>query len=161
MPGIEHVDDERCDRDHREDDHDGDQGVHAVPAPFDAQADKGGSPGAVHIQATPQTGTRPRTAAPPRAPYLPTFPQREKEADGAAPRAVHAGPEPFMQYASPPRRSADDRPLVDLTFTPFHNRSTRTGQCFGHCTGRIRDDKGREIAVDRFLGRAEDVHMRW
>ncbi|WP_232837700.1 DUF2804 domain-containing protein [Streptomyces atratus] len=31
----------------------------------------------------------------------------------------------------------------------------------GHCTGRVRDDKGRGIAVDRLLGWAEDVHMRW
>ncbi|MFE3899633.1 DUF2804 domain-containing protein [Streptomyces sp. NPDC059153] len=69
-----------------------------------------------------------------------------------------------------PTSTADDRPLVDLTFTPFHNRSARTDvglianrtdQCFGHYTGRIRDDKGREIAVDRLLGWAEAVHMRW
>ncbi|MFG2632218.1 DUF2804 domain-containing protein [Streptomyces sp. NPDC048473] len=66
--------------------------------------------------------------------------------------------------------SAGGRPLVDLTFTPFHNRSTRTDaglianrtdQCFGHYTGLIRDDEGHEIAVDRLLGWAEDVHMRW
>ncbi|MFF9509282.1 DUF2804 domain-containing protein [Streptomyces sp. NPDC014724] len=66
--------------------------------------------------------------------------------------------------------SAGERPAVDLTFTPFHNRSTRTDaglianrtdQCFGHYTGLVRDDEGREIAVDQLLGWAEDVHMRW
>lgn len=59
---------------------------------------------------------------------------------------------------------------VDLTFTPFHNRSTRTDaglianrtdQCFGHYDGRVRTDDGTEIAVERLLGWAEDVHMRW
>jgi hypothetical protein len=59
---------------------------------------------------------------------------------------------------------------VDLTFTPFHNRSThtdvglianRTDQCFGHYDGRIRTDDGTEIAVEQLLGWAEDVHMRW
>ncbi|MFE6098619.1 DUF2804 domain-containing protein [Streptomyces laurentii] len=66
--------------------------------------------------------------------------------------------------------SPGDRPAVDLTFTPFHCRATRTeaglianrtDQCFGHYSGRIRDDEGREIAVERLLGWAEDVHMRW
>lgn len=59
---------------------------------------------------------------------------------------------------------------VDLTFTPFHNRSAhtdaglivnRTDQCFGHYDGRIRTDDGTEIAVRALLGWAEDVHMRW
>lgn len=59
---------------------------------------------------------------------------------------------------------------VDLTFTPFHNRSTRTNaglianrtdQCFGHYNGRVRTDDGTEIAVSQLLGWAEDVHMRW
>ena len=59
---------------------------------------------------------------------------------------------------------------VDLAFTPFHNRSTRTeaglianrtDQCFGHYDGRIRTDDGTEIVVERLLGWAEDVHMRW
>ncbi|MEU8585929.1 DUF2804 domain-containing protein [Streptomyces sp. NPDC048664] len=59
---------------------------------------------------------------------------------------------------------------VDLVFTPFHNRSTRTDlglvanrtdQCFGHYTGSIRTDDGERIAVDRLLGWAEDVRMRW
>lgn len=59
---------------------------------------------------------------------------------------------------------------VDLVFTPFHNRSARTDigllanrtdQCFGHYTGSIRTDDGELIAVDRLLGWAEDVRMRW
>ncbi|MFF3259563.1 DUF2804 domain-containing protein [Streptomyces sp. NPDC002932] len=59
---------------------------------------------------------------------------------------------------------------VDLTFTPFHNRSAhtdaglianRTDQCFGHYDGRVRTDDGEEIVVERLLGWAEDVHMRW
>ncbi|WP_406450163.1 DUF2804 domain-containing protein [Streptomyces sp. NBC_00876] len=59
---------------------------------------------------------------------------------------------------------------VDLTFTPFHNRAARTeaglianrtDQCFGHYDGRIRADDGTEIAVERLLGWAEDVRMRW
>ncbi|MFQ6143111.1 DUF2804 domain-containing protein [Streptomyces seoulensis] len=66
------------------------------------------------------------------------------------------------------RTPASDQ--VDLTFTPFHNRSTRTeagllanrtDQCFGHYDGRVRTADGAEIAVRRLLGWAEDVHMRW
>ncbi|MFG2115807.1 DUF2804 domain-containing protein [Streptomyces sp. NPDC048718] len=66
--------------------------------------------------------------------------------------------------------SPGDRPSVDLVFTPFHRRSTRTeavllanrtDQCFGHYSGLVRDDEGREIVVDRLLGWAEDVRMRW
>ncbi|WP_335936758.1 DUF2804 domain-containing protein [Streptomyces sp. PTD5-9] len=72
--------------------------------------------------------------------------------------------------ASPTGASPGDRPAVNLTFVPFHNRSTRTeaglianrtDQCFGHYSGRVRDDEGREIVVDRLLGWAEDVRMRW
>ncbi|MGW8991331.1 DUF2804 domain-containing protein [Streptomyces zhihengii] len=59
---------------------------------------------------------------------------------------------------------------VDLVFTPFHNRSTRTeavlianrtDQCFGRWSGTVRTDDGERIAVDGLLGWAEDVHMRW
>ncbi|MER5891648.1 DUF2804 domain-containing protein [Streptomyces sp. NPDC001876] len=66
-------------------------------------------------------------------------------------------------------RTASSR-QVDLTFTPFHNRSThtdvglianRTDQCFGHYDGRVRTDDGTEIAVTQLLGWAEDVRMRW
>ncbi|MGW6980952.1 DUF2804 domain-containing protein [Streptomyces sp. NPDC054932] len=59
---------------------------------------------------------------------------------------------------------------VDLVFTPFHNRvaraelgllGNRTNQCFGHYTGTVRSDDGEPIAVDRLLGWAEDVRVRW
>ncbi|MGW3661387.1 DUF2804 family protein [Streptomyces sp. NPDC005151] len=35
----------------------------------------------------------------------------------------------------------------------------RTDQCFGHCNGRIRDDRGQDIVVEQLLGWAEDVHI--
>ncbi|HQR28035.1 MAG TPA: DUF2804 domain-containing protein, partial [Nocardioides sp.] len=59
---------------------------------------------------------------------------------------------------------------VDLTFTPFHLKrsvtdlkvfSSRTHQCFGHWSGRVRDDTGAWVPVSDVLGWAEDVHNRW
>ncbi len=59
---------------------------------------------------------------------------------------------------------------VDLTFTPVHDRVTRTDagplsnhtdQCFGHWNGTVRTDTGEQVAVDQVLGWAEDVRMRW
>ncbi len=59
---------------------------------------------------------------------------------------------------------------VDLTFTPFHDRHTRTDagllanhthQCFGHYSGRITPDEADPIHIDNLLGWAEEVHMRW
>lgn len=59
---------------------------------------------------------------------------------------------------------------VDLTFTPVHDRVTRTDagplsnhtdQCFGHWNGTVRTDTGEEVAVHQVLGWAEDVRMRW
>jgi hypothetical protein len=59
---------------------------------------------------------------------------------------------------------------VELTFTPFHLRravtdlkvfASRTHQCFGHWSGRVRDDTGQWIRVDDVVGWAEDVHNRW
>ncbi|MGY0488103.1 DUF2804 domain-containing protein [Streptomyces sp. WG-D5] len=59
---------------------------------------------------------------------------------------------------------------VNLTFTPFHNRSTHTDlallanhtdQRFGYYDGHVRTDDGTEIAVRELLGWAEDVRMRW
>ncbi|MBE2999539.1 DUF2804 domain-containing protein [Nocardiopsis sp. HNM0947] len=59
---------------------------------------------------------------------------------------------------------------VELTFTPFHERSETTDagilvndttQCFGHYDGTVRTDDGRTIAVHALPGFAEDVHMRW
>lgn len=59
---------------------------------------------------------------------------------------------------------------VDLTFTPFHLKhsemdlkilSSRTHQCFGHWSGRVRDDAGAWVEVAGLTGWAEDVHQRW
>ncbi|MFF5212858.1 DUF2804 domain-containing protein [Streptosporangium sp. NPDC000396] len=59
---------------------------------------------------------------------------------------------------------------VRLTFTPFHDRKAKANagfiatdvhQCFGHYTGTVRPDGGEPIHVDRLLGWAEQVHMRW
>ena len=67
-----------------------------------------------------------------------------------------------------PWRVEGDR--VDLTLTPFHVReattdltvvSARTHQCFGHWSGRVRDDDGAWVRVADAAGWAEDVHHRW
>lgn len=59
---------------------------------------------------------------------------------------------------------------VDLRFTPFYDRFSRTDfvvirtvghQCFGHYNGWMADDDGRRIAVTELLGWAEDVKNRW
>lgn len=60
--------------------------------------------------------------------------------------------------------------LVDLVFTPFHERADRTDagviindttQCFGRYNGTVRTDDGSTVAVHDLLGFAEHVHMRW
>ena len=60
--------------------------------------------------------------------------------------------------------------LADLTFTPFHDKvsrtalgviSTRTDQCFGHWTGWMAADDGERVRVDGVVGWVEDVHNRW
>jgi hypothetical protein len=60
--------------------------------------------------------------------------------------------------------------LVDLTFTPFHDKKTRTNvgvihaktdQCFGHWAGWMATDAGEKVRVDSAVGFAEDVHNRW
>ncbi|WP_262849677.1 DUF2804 family protein [Mumia quercus] len=59
---------------------------------------------------------------------------------------------------------------VDLTFVPFHLKesvtdlkvfSSRTHQCFGHWSGRVRDDAGSWVTLDGLTGWAEDVRNRW
>lgn len=62
---------------------------------------------------------------------------------------------------------------VDLTFTPEHLRravtdlkavSSRTHQCFGTWTGRVRTEDGHELVLGAshgVYGWAEDVHQRW
>ncbi|WP_404472438.1 DUF2804 domain-containing protein [Microbacterium aerolatum] len=59
---------------------------------------------------------------------------------------------------------------ADLTFTPFHNKhsrtnvlviSTRTDQLFGTWSGWVLDDTGSRVGVDGIEGWAEDVLNRW
>ncbi|MEI7057785.1 DUF2804 domain-containing protein [Nocardioides sp. CCNWLW239] len=59
---------------------------------------------------------------------------------------------------------------VDLTFTPFHLKrsitdlkvfSSRTHQCFGHWSGRVRDHAGEWVSLAGLVGWAEDVRNRW
>ena len=59
---------------------------------------------------------------------------------------------------------------ADLTFTPFHLKrsvtdlkvfSSRTHQCFGHWSGRMRDEAGEWVRVADLVGWAEDVRNRW
>ena len=59
---------------------------------------------------------------------------------------------------------------VDLTFTPFHLKrsvtdlkvfSSRTHQCFGHWSGRARDETGEWVGLEGLVGWAEDVRNRW
>ncbi|MDF1602914.1 DUF2804 family protein [Nocardioides sp. YIM 152315] len=59
---------------------------------------------------------------------------------------------------------------VELTFTPFHLKasdvdlkvlSTHSRQCFGHWSGRVRDDAGEWIRIADLTGWAEDVRQRW
>lgn len=59
---------------------------------------------------------------------------------------------------------------LELTFTPFHLRESvidlkvvaaETHQCFGHWTGRARDETGTWIRITDLVGWAEDVHNRW
>src|SRR5690606_35055271 len=66
--------------------------------------------------------------------------------------------------------STPDSDQVDLVFTPFHERvdstdavllRNHTRQCFGHYSGTVRTDDGTPIRVDRLLGWAEEVRMRW
>lgn len=59
---------------------------------------------------------------------------------------------------------------LDATFTPFHNKQTRTNlvvlqahtdQCFGHWSGSFTPADGDPIAFSGILGWAEEVHNRW
>lgn len=59
---------------------------------------------------------------------------------------------------------------ADLTFTPFHNKhsrtnalliATRTDQLFGTWSGWILDSSGERVSVDGIEGWAEDVLNRW
>src|SRR5690606_8309645 len=59
---------------------------------------------------------------------------------------------------------------VDLTFTPFHERASRTNllvvasethQCFGTWSGWMTTDAGERIRVDGVEGWAEEARNRW
>ncbi|MFC9560774.1 DUF2804 domain-containing protein [Agromyces sp. NPDC056965] len=59
---------------------------------------------------------------------------------------------------------------VELTFTPFHDRYTKTAlgvihsethQCFGTYRGTVTDDSGAAVPVEALLGWAEFVKNRW
>ena len=67
-----------------------------------------------------------------------------------------------------PWRIHGDR--LDVTFTPFHERSARTNllvvasethQCFGHFTGWGADDAGERVSLDGLVGWAEEARNRW
>jgi hypothetical protein len=59
---------------------------------------------------------------------------------------------------------------LDATFTPFHNKQSRTNlvvvasrtdQCFGHWSGTFTPPDGEPIPFDGIVGWAEEVHNRW
>lgn len=61
-------------------------------------------------------------------------------------------------------------PRVDVVFTPFHIRESRTAlgilandthQCFGHFSGRARTDEGAWIELEDLTGWAEEARNRW
>jgi hypothetical protein len=73
-------------------------------------------------------------------------------------------------FTQPWELSTPGSDRVALTFTPFHDRVDRTNagliatdahQCFGHYSGTIRPEGGEPVEVDRLLGWAEQVRMRW
>lgn len=69
-----------------------------------------------------------------------------------------------------PWRFTDDAGRLDLTFTPFKDRTARTNlgvifsevhQMFGHYNGRAVLDDGQVVAVRDLLGFAEEHRARW
>ena len=73
-------------------------------------------------------------------------------------------------WLAPWRVHDADRTLVDLTFTPFHERVARTNlvvvasqthQCFGTWSGTMTDDTGTPVRVDGAVGWAEEARNRW
>ena len=64
----------------------------------------------------------------------------------------------------------DDENRLDLTFTPFKDRTARTNlgiifsnvhQMFGHYNGRVILDDGSPLGVHDLIGFAEEHHARW
>lgn len=69
-----------------------------------------------------------------------------------------------------PWHFTDDGGRVDLTFTPFKDRTAQTNlglifsevhQMFGKYTGRVKLDDGEEVSVNDLIGFAEEHHARW
>lgn len=69
-----------------------------------------------------------------------------------------------------PWRFSDTEDRVNLTFTPFKERTARSNllvifsevhQMFGRYSGCIRADDGEEIQIENLVGFAEEHHARW
>jgi hypothetical protein len=69
-----------------------------------------------------------------------------------------------------PWHFTDDEGRLDLTFTPFKDRTAQTNlgvifsevhQMFGRYSGRVKLDNGEEVMVHDLIGFAEDHQARW
>jgi hypothetical protein len=69
-----------------------------------------------------------------------------------------------------PWRFTDDEGRLDLTFTPFKDRTAKTNlgvifsevhQMFGRYNGRVTLDDGRRLEIHDLIGFAEEHHARW
>ena len=69
-----------------------------------------------------------------------------------------------------PWHFTDNEGRLDLTFTPFHDRTARTAlvvidsevhQMFGRYNGTVRLDDGQELEVRDLIGFAEEHQARW
>ena len=69
-----------------------------------------------------------------------------------------------------PWRFRDDAGLIDLTFTPFKDRTAKTNlgiifsevhQMFGRYNGRVSLDDGTPLEIRDLIGFAEEHHARW
>jgi hypothetical protein len=69
-----------------------------------------------------------------------------------------------------PWRFTDDEGRLNLTFTPFRDRTARTNlgiiysqvhQMFGHYSGRAMLDDGQTLEIRDLIGFAEEHHARW
>lgn len=69
-----------------------------------------------------------------------------------------------------PWRFSDDEGRLDLTLTPFKDRTAKTNlgvifsevhQMFGRYAGTLRLDDGQTLTIDGLIGFAEEHHARW
>ena len=69
-----------------------------------------------------------------------------------------------------PWKFTDDESRLDLTFTPFKDRTAQTNlgvifsevhQMFGRYAGRVRLEDGTELSVNDLIGFAEEHQARW